>query len=232
MGLLNYRSQFEGVKTINSKNKTATTGSRIGRPTREESKLRHEELLECALDTFLEHGFEQTTMVEIATAVGMSKRTLYAYYTDKSDLFIAAVGRATDRYTVPIETFKAAETDSLEDTLTAIARIRIANVATPTGVKLQRILITQSYRFPQLFQSAFEEGAGPAMDFLADLFARYQAKGEIVVSDSKRAALAFLSLVVGGPARLITSGGHMSDEEIDARVKFTVELFLNGIRSR
>lgn len=188
--------------------------------------------MECALDTFLEHGFEQTTMVEIATAVGMSKRTLYAYYTDKSELFIAAVRRATDRYRVPVETFRAAETDNLEETLTAIARIRIANVATPTGIKLQRILITQSYRFPELFHWAFEEGTGPTMEFLSELFARCQARGEVDVSDPKRAAIAFLSLVVSGPARLITAGGHISDEEIEAQVKFSVGLFLDGIRSR
>ena len=105
-------------------------------------------------------------------------------------------------------------------------------MATPTGIKLQRILTSQSYRFPELFNAAFEEGAGPTIDFLSDLFARYRAAGEVDVSDNGRAAVAFLSLVVGGVARLITSGHRIAEEEIEARIRFSVQIFLNGIRSR
>ncbi len=194
--------------------------------------MRHEQLLEVALDTFLERGFEQTTILEIAKQVGMSKRTVYAYYDDKADLFKAAVQRAIDRYVVPFDTIKAAESDDLETTLTEVARIRIANVATPIGIKLQRILSAQSFRFPELLDSAFETGAGPTVTFLSDLFTRLEERGDITVGDPERAAVAFLSLVVGGPARLIISGGTLSEEEIESRVEFSVQLFLNGIRPR
>jgi AcrR family transcriptional regulator len=180
----------------------------------------------------LERGFEQTTMEEIATVAGMSKRTVYANYADKSALFKAAVQRAIERYTVPVETLKAAESDDLEATLTRIARIRIANVATPTGIRLQRILSAQSYRFPELFNAAFEEGAGPTIDFLSELFSRLNARGDINVGDPGRAAVGFLSLVVGGPARLITSGFRIDEKEIEARIHFSIQLFLNGIRPR
>lgn len=189
-------------------------------------------MLEIALDIFLNRGFEQTTTNDIAAAAGMSKRTLYARYSDKGELFREAVRRAIERYTVPREALEEVETEDLEETLTGVARIRIANVATPTGIRLQRILTTQSYRFPDLFHAAFEDGTGPTIDYLSDLFARYQAKGEVEVSDFRRAAVGFLSLVVGGPARLITSGSHISEEEIEARIQFSVQLFLNGIRSR
>ena len=135
-------------------------------------------MLERALDIFLEHGYEQTKMAEIAAAVGMSKRTLYTLYEDKADLFKAAVRRAIERYTVPLETMQAVESDDLEATLTAVARIRIANVATPTGIKLQRILTSQSYRFPELFNAAVEQGSGPTIDFLSGLFARCPAAGD------------------------------------------------------
>jgi len=43
-------------------------------------------------------------------------------------------------------------------------------VATPVATKLQRILSAQSNRFPELFNAAFEEGAGPTVRFLSDLF--------------------------------------------------------------
>lgn len=185
--------------------------------------------MNVALDIFLERGFEQTTIEEIATHVGMSKRTVYARYEDKGTLFKAAVRRAIERYTVPREKLEAVATDDLEATLAAVARLRIANVATPVATKLQRILGAQSYRFPELFNAAFEEGAGPTVGFLSDLFVRYTARGQIQVIEPQRAATAFLSLAVGGPARTIVSGNPLDDTEIERHILFAVELFLRGV---
>jgi AcrR family transcriptional regulator len=189
-------------------------------------------LLDVALDIFLERGFEQTTMEEIAICVGMSKRTVYALYEDKGALFKAVVRRAIERYTVPRETLDAVATDDLEETLAAIARLRIANLSTPVSTKLQRILSAQSYRFPELFRAAFEQGTGPTIEFLSDLFERHSARGEINVGEKHLAATAFLSLVVGGPARIIVSGNTLDQQEIERRVRFAVGLFLNGVRRR
>jgi AcrR family transcriptional regulator len=162
----------------------------------------------------------------------MSKRTVYARYEDKGALFKAAVRRAIERYTVPRDALEAVATDDLEETLAAIARLRIANVATPVATKLQRILSAQSYRFPELFNAAFEEGAGPTIQFLSDLFVRYSTQGEINVTEPQRAATAFLSLVVGGPARIIVSGNKIDDTEIEKHIRFAVGLFLRGVGRR
>jgi TetR/AcrR family transcriptional repressor of mexJK operon len=221
----------EGKKIRNRIN-LAVERPGVGRPTRAQQEQRHEELLDVALDIFLERGFEQTTMEEIAIQVGMSKRTVYARYDDKASLFKATVKRATERYTVSRDAVEAVATDDLEETLAAIARQRIANVATPVATKLQRILSAQSYRFPELFNAAFEEGAGPTISFLSDLFVRYSAQGEINVTEPHRAATAFLSLAVGGPARIIVSGNKLDDTEIEKHIRFAVDLFLVGIRRR
>jgi AcrR family transcriptional regulator len=203
---------------------------RAGRPTREQQVQRHEELLSVALDIFLERGFEQTTMEEIATCVGMSKRTVYAYYEDKPALFKAAVRRAIALYTMPRGAIEAVLTDDLEESLVAIGRQRVTNMATPVATKLQRILGTQSFRFPELFNESFEKGAGPAIDVLCALFARHGK--EIDVGEPAAAAAAYLSLVVGGPTRIIVSGNVLGEAEIERRIRFAVGLFLNGVRRR
>jgi AcrR family transcriptional regulator len=203
-----------------------------GRPTRDQQLLRHEELLNVALDIFLERGFEQTTIDEIAACVGMSKRTVYALYADKSALFKAAVELAAERYTVSREALEAVATDNLEETLKAVARLRIANMATPIALKLQRILSAQSYRFPELFSSAMEEGTGPTISFLADLFESYAARGEVKVDEPREAATAFLSLAVGGFGRAIVLGKMPGEATLTKRINFTVGVFLHGIGRR
>lgn len=55
---------------------------RPGRPPR---TTRHE-IEQVALDLFATRGFEETTLDDVAAAVGVSRRTLFRYYASKNDL--------------------------------------------------------------------------------------------------------------------------------------------------
>ena len=60
----------------------AATSQRIGRA----PVTTHGELSHVALGLFLEHGFENTTVDDIAAAAGISRRTLFRYFPSKNDL--------------------------------------------------------------------------------------------------------------------------------------------------
>ena len=57
----------------------------------------------------------------------------------------------------------------LAESLEAIARLRIEQVMTPNGLRLQRIINTESYRFPEIFTANFEQSGKPVIDFVAGL---------------------------------------------------------------
>lgn len=181
---------------------------------------------------FLDRGYAQTTIDSIAAAVNMTKRTIYARYEDKAALFRAAVQQAIKRWIVSPQTLQALECDTLEATLLAVARMRIAHAGKPEGIRLGRIISAESYRFPDLFSTAYQQGTMPVVNFLADVLRRYQENGTIRVTRPQVAARAFLSLVVGGPARAIASGRHFDAQEMEERILFGVDLFLNGVRAR
>ncbi|MFT3929423.1 MAG: TetR/AcrR family transcriptional regulator [Spongiibacteraceae bacterium] len=203
-----------------------------GRPTREQAEQRHDELLDRALELFLEKGFELATIDAIAASVGMTKRTVYGLYADKTMLFKATIQRAIERWIVPIEKLHAVETDDLEATLIAVARIRMTNAMSSAGLRLQRIINTESYRFPEIFTLAHEQGSRPTIDYLADLLQRHAQKKTIAVDKPEIAATAFLSMVVGGPLRAIVWGGEVDEVALEERIQYCVKLFLNGARSR
>ncbi len=203
-----------------------------GRPTKTQAEARHAEMLDAALGMFLDKGYELTTIEALAAQLGMTKRTVYARYVDKAALFRAAVDRAIQRYVVPIESVLASESDDLQETLIRVAHIRIANLMTPEGLRLQRVLNAEAYRFPDIFDRFFAQAAKPTVDYLADLFERQSALGEIVTDNRARAAIAFMSMVVGAPARSLVAGGHIAPAELDERIRFSVRLFLNGVRPR
>jgi len=203
-----------------------------GRPTREQAEARHEELLDAALEEFLEHGFELTTIEMVATRVSMTRRTVYARYADKAALFRAAVQRAIERQIVPPDVLAGFDKGDLAETLESVARLRIGQVMTPNGLRLQRIINTESYRFPEIFTANFEQSAKPVLDFVAGVLDRAAAAGRISPTDSGSAASAFMSMVVGGQVRAIVSGRAPTRAELDRKVTFTVRLLLDGLRPR
>lgn len=208
------------------------TRVKAGRPTRDQAEARHIALLDVALDMFLDRGFELTTIEAVAAATGMTKRTVYARHIDKAALFKATVRRAIDRATVPRKDFDALDTGDLETTLIAFAQKRVAHFQTAAGMKLQRIVNTESFRFPEIFSWYYEQSAGPAIGFLVDLLRKYESTGTVCLGDPAMAANAFMSLVVGGPVRIIGSGNTISAAELEKRVAYSVRLFLNGTRPR
>lgn len=210
----------------------AISRPKAGRPTREQAEARHNELLDAALDAFLELGYEQATIEAIAANVGMTKRTVYARYPDKVALFRAAVGLAIERYKIAPEQIAATDCGDIAQTLFNVAILRIDLVASPRGLKLQRIVHTESYRFPEIFTDSYELGARATVDFLAGLLERETEAGRLAVENAVMTANAFMSLATTGPVRFLVSGIPLSSEQTEKRVWHAVRLFLDGTRPR
>lgn len=205
---------------------------RAGRPTREQAEARISALLDAALDQFLDKGFEQATIDAIAASVNMTKRTVYARFPDKVSLFRAAVRRAIEQLAQTPEQIRQTRSASVEETLRNIAMMRVKQVMTPAGLKLQRIINTESYRFPDIFMTSFEVGAQPVVQFLAEVLAEETRGGLLSVDDPHLAASLFMSMVVSGPVRIVVSGNYLPYAEIERRVAYAIRLFLDGARRR
>jgi AcrR family transcriptional regulator len=53
-------------------------------------------LARVALELFVERGYDETTLAEIADAAGVSTRTIFAYYPSKEDILFANVQTMSD----------------------------------------------------------------------------------------------------------------------------------------
>ncbi|MFT4026424.1 MAG: TetR/AcrR family transcriptional regulator [Novosphingobium sp.] len=210
----------------------APDGPQTGRPTRETALRRQEALLERALEMFSQGGFELTTIDAIATSLNMTKRTIYARYKDKGALFEAAVKRAIDRWYIPIEVLRQADTGDLAATLSAIARIRVGNNLSPEGQRLQRIVTTEAHRFPQVYEK-YESVSQAAINYVAELLRKYgERERGAWFDDPELAASAFLT-IVNTPARLkLLFDRTTPAAEVDAFIDKAVRLFLDGVRPR
>lgn len=198
-------------------------GARIGRPT-----LSNEELLDRALDVFLEHGFERTSIDAITAAAGMAKRTVYARYRDKETLFRAALTRAIDKWIVPVERLREAETADFEETLLNIGRILVANIMSPAGLRLLQLTNTVSAHMPEIAAYNVQRGTEPTLAYLADLLNRRVTFTDAHIFNADEAAMAFIHLVVGGPSSMAAWGLKLDQAEIDRQTRNSVQLLLHG----
>ncbi|MDX2144055.1 MAG: TetR/AcrR family transcriptional regulator [Rhodospirillaceae bacterium] len=80
--------------------------------------LRHERILAVATDLFTQRGFTGVDLADIAAHAGLARNSLYKYFKDKEDLFMACVFRASDPiFAGALETIEQ-QNDPLERILT------------------------------------------------------------------------------------------------------------------
>jgi TetR/AcrR family transcriptional regulator, mexJK operon transcriptional repressor len=195
---------------------------RPGRPS-----LSNEQLLDKALDLFLEKGFERTSIEAICQAAGMAKRTVYARYGDKTSLFKAALQRAIEDWIVPVEQLRAAESDDLETSLLSIGHILVTNIMSRAGLRLLRLTNAESGRMPEIGAYNVQQGTKPTIDYLADLFARRLGQG-LAPLRADEAAEGFLHLVTG-PAIDAAWGVRRDEAALERHIRSSVRLFLYGL---
>ncbi len=86
---------------------------------------RYEALLDESMRLFNINGYRDTTMEDIAAAVGMPASGIYRYFSGKSDILAAAFRRAADRLSADTASITAT-IDDPEDALTAVIDAYVA----------------------------------------------------------------------------------------------------------
>ena len=209
----------------------AEARSRAGRPTSIEAAQLTERLRRAAVETFLEHGYDGTTMETVAQAAGITKGTLYSRYSDKRALFIAVCAWALTR----LERDERAPEplpDNLAEALTVTARAILARSVDPDIARLNRMAIAESARFPEFAASSQAVTWTPRIREIMDLLRRHERAGAIAVDDIELAAEQFFAMVGAMPAWLATYGIHRTPEVEEAHLQHAVKLFLNGVLVR
>lgn len=128
---------------------TSEATRKRGRPTATERVQRRAQILDAALPVFLERGFGQATVDELAAAARVSKRTIYSYFGDKAGVFAAMVQ-------ILATTVSSMRPD--DDTLLSLATRIVYRLNSSELVGLHRLVIAESMRFPELASTLHVNG--------------------------------------------------------------------------
>src|SRR4051812_13119387 len=156
----------------------------------EEDSANRRQILDGARKVFLDLGFDGASMGEIARAAGVSKGTLYVYFTDKSGLFEAIVEQEK------LEQGKAVfNLDPARDGLTTLnefGRGYIQLLCRRGGGSAIHTVMAMAERMPDVGRRFYEAVLAHSIrQVAAYLNARVVAK-ELVIEDTELAAAQFM----------------------------------------
>ncbi len=218
-------------KAVNTK--AAKRGQRMGRPTSEESRQLDETIKDAALELFLEAGYDGASMEAIARAAGITKRTLYARYREKSELFLDALRWSNREWNFQTPELVVPEHASLEAALAALADELMAQTLNPKVIKLGRMVAAQAGQFPREAEKNYSMALSPRLQAIKSILARYVDEiDSIYTDDLEMTAELFLGLVTGMPARLASFGAIREAELEKHRVALAVRVFARGLRKQ
>jgi len=219
------------LRTLSGSEATTAPPRRGGRPSREAAALLGERILDVATELFLAEGYGATSIEAVAQRARISKRTFYHRFPDKAALFGAVVHRIIEGLRPPADT-PLYECGSLEEVLRRLARLILRAVLTPTALALNRLMVAEAQRFPELAAIVAREGGrAEVVGHIALLLEREARVGTLAIDWPEFAAEQFLQLVVSLPQRrALGLGTSMTKTELDAWADDCVNLFLNGSR--
>jgi AcrR family transcriptional regulator len=167
----------------------------------------------------------------IAKQAGISKRTFYHRFNDKADIFRAVVHRLIGQLR-PGNTEGLFEGASAEEILRRIAPIILQASLSPQSLALNRIILAESARFPELALVVNEQGMRKeAIQRIAAILDKEVQAKRFHIADTIFAAEQFLVMTVAGPQRRAYGlGNPMTKPELAKWADNAVDLFLKGCR--
>jgi len=152
-----------------------------------------DQVLEGARTVFLRDGFEGASVDHIAREAGVSKATLYSYFPDKRLLFMA-VAKAECRRQADEALHVIDQTAPPGAVLTTAARRIVGFFMSEFGIKVYRICVAESDRFPELGREFYQSGPLLLRQRLAEYLRGAVARGQLAISDIDLAADQFAEL--------------------------------------
>jgi len=198
------------------------------RSLKEKQRLEREDLiLQAAEDVFVEKGYYNASMDEIAARVGIAKGTLYLHFACKEDMVVALLKRKLQAFKEKIDSIINAE-GTARDKLVAILRIMYTDV-----VSSHYRLVFSFYHSSEIPPLLREKRAE-----ISDLFSQISAQISRLIEEGKATGdfdpsipteitvSIFFSLLPPPSYKRLVVEGSLKPEEL---AKYLERVFFNGI---
>lgn len=201
-------------------------------PTRQRRKeARPKELLDAALDLFVEKGFAATRSEEVAQRAGVSKGTLYLYYPSKEELLKEVIRHNMVQEIAQGHDIVEQFTGSSAELLALIYAQWWEHIGETRASGIIKLMMSEVRNFPEIAQFYADEVIKPTQDLLSKMLLRGIERGEfrpIKVPEVVHALVAPMLFLMLHKHSIGACGvGHAIDPR--AVIEAQLDLVLNGL---
>jgi len=193
------------------------------------------ELLDAALDLFVEKGFAATRAEEVAARAGVSKGTLFLYFPSKEELLKAVVREnISGRFKEWNDEFLAFEGSSA-DMVRYCMNVWWERVGATKASGITKIMMSEARNFPEIASFYQQEVIVPAQVLIRRIFQRGVDSGEFRPMDMDYASyllvapLVFLIMTKHSMGACVPDGTQIDPQRYIAAQADTI---LNGVVRR
>lgn len=195
-----------------------------GRPRSEDLEELEARLVRAARQCFIAKGYGATSMTEVAKAAGVSKKTLYARFPTKAELFRAILD-AQIRDTGGALRPRGPRPKTLEAMLRTYAEHMLKESLHGDILALNRLIYSEAGRFPELGDAAWARGR-LGVQQVAEHIREYSALEGLPCRDPETAAEMFIDLQRGWYSSAMLRSRPVTLAEIKAWTRDMLKLFL------
>lgn len=193
------------------------------------------ELLDAALTLFVEKGFAATRVEEVAKLAGVSKGTLFLYFSSKEELFKAVVrenisGRFTE-WDAEFVSFEGSSADMLRYCLTSWWQ----RIGSTKAAGITKLMMSEAHSFAELAAFYEQEVTRPGHALIQRVLQLGVDRGEFRPMDMTYAVylvlapMLFLAMWKHSPGACCDPNAQLVPEEF---IALQLETILNGLTVR
>lgn len=204
-------------------------------PRQRRKEARPLELLDAALELFVEKGYSATRSEEVAARAGVSKGTLYLYYPSKEDLLKAVIHQYLSAQIAEGADSVARHQGSSASLLTEVLARWWQSVYDSPASGVFKLIITEVRNFPDLAAFYRREVVEPGQVVIGQIVQRGIASGEFREVDVAQVVRSLVFPLVHVCLHKHSLGACAGPgDEFDAHdfIRGHIELILAGLDSR
>ena len=189
------------------------------------------ELLDAALELFVERGFAATRSEDVATRAGVSKGTLYLYFPSKEELLKAVIRqKVVNQIAEGAEIVRQFE-GSTADLLALMIRLWWERIGETPASGIVKLMICEVRNFPEIAKFYVDEVIAPSNQMMAQMVQRGVASGEFRAVDVPRVVSALVGPLVFLAMNKHSLGACSLDHRLDPKavIEAQIDLALNGL---
>lgn len=192
---------------------------------------RPSEIIDAALEVFVEHGYAASKLDDIAGKAGISKGSLYRYFDSKADLFKEVVTQVVinelEKAEATINEYKGA----IAPLISMMVKNWWKTVGETRVCGIPKLVISEAANFPELAEFYVDKVIKRGRKLVAGMIKRGIESGEFLDIEPDYAARILISPVVFAAIWKESLSSYDDSYEINKYLDLETEIFLRGIKS-